>query len=67
MIGKIIGAVVGDKVARRAGNEGWKGAVVGAAAASVARRSAPLAVLIGGGLVAKKLVDKRRDKRIGHG
>ena len=59
MIGKIIGAAIGKKLAGR--REGTKGMILGAMAPVVARRAfGPLGLAIGGGYLAKKYFDSRR-------
>ena len=59
MIGKLLGAWIGDKVAGK--NEGANGAVLGYGAAALAKRSVPtLAALALGGWAFKKWRDKRR-------
>lgn len=65
MIGKIIGALVGREVGRREGNSGLKDAAIGALAMGAMRRMGPLGLLLGGGYVAKKAYDRRRDARAG--
>lgn len=60
----ILGAVVGDAIGRRSGN-GLLGAGIGVAATRLATRSIPGALLVGGAFVAKKLYDKRKERRIG--
>lgn len=63
MIGRIFGGYVGSRIGERYGSEGLKGALLGAGAAAVARRGAgPLALLVGGAWVAKKVLDKRRGR-----
>ena len=63
MLGKIIGAAVGRRVAGRY-NSGGRGLIIGALAPVVARRAfGPLGLVIGGGYLAKKLYD--RSKRRG--
>lgn len=60
MIGKIVGAIAGKKIAERYG-EGTKGAVIGALVPVVARRAfGPLGLAIGGGYLAKKYYDSRK-------
>jgi hypothetical protein len=62
MIGKILGAVVGRKLAPR--NERGEGTLIGFVAPAVLRRvSPPVALVLGGGWVAKKLWDRRRNRR----
>ena len=62
MIGKIIGAGVGRRIAGR--NDGVKGAVLGAAAPWLLRRAfTPLGFAALGAYGAKKLYDKRRARR----
>lgn len=62
MIGKVIGAFVGDKLAKQtSGLGGASGAAIGVVAASVLRRmSLPAMIALGaGGYVAKKVFEKR--------
>lgn len=60
MLGKIIGAVVGERIARRYGT-GARGALVGAMAPVVARRLlGPLGLALAGGYAAKKYYDRRK-------
>lgn len=64
MIGKIIGGMLGRRAAQRYGNSGVGGALLGAGVAAVARRGlGPLGLLLGAGLVAKKVADRRRTRR----
>ena len=63
MIGKIMGALVGREIDRRDGQGGMKGALIGAAAAGGLRRLGPLGILLGGGYVVKKALDRRKQKR----
>lgn len=66
MIGKIIGAVAGERIARRYG-DGTKGALIGAAAPWFVRRLfGPLGLALAGGYAAKKYWDHRKEKRAGH-
>lgn len=61
MIGKILGAIVGKKLAGR--NSGLKGALVGAAVPAIARRGlGTLALVAAAGWGVKKLIDRRRDR-----
>ena len=60
MIGRIVGALVGREIDRRDGRGGMKGAALGALAIGGLRRMGPLGVLLGGGYVAKKALDRRR-------
>ena len=65
MIGRIIGALVGREIDRRDGSGGLKGAAVGAMAVGALRRMGPLGLVLGGGYVAKKALDRRRaEKRL---
>ena len=58
MIGKLIGAWLGNKIAGP--NSGAKGAILGAGAAALARRGVPtIAAVAAGAWLAKKLYDKR--------
>lgn len=64
MIGKLIGAKIGEKLAGR--NSGFKGALIGAAAPWLLRRAfTPLGVAALGAWGAKKLWDRRRAARDG--
>jgi hypothetical protein len=59
MLGKLAGAWIGKKVAGR--NQGAKGAILGAGAAALAKRSVPaLAGIALIGWVGKKLWDRRK-------
>jgi len=61
MIGKILGAVVGRRLAGR--GERGKGSLIGFAAPAIARRVTPgLAVTLAAGWAAKKLWDRRRSR-----
>jgi hypothetical protein len=63
MIGKIVGAVIGKRIAGRYGN-GVRGAVLGAAAPMLVRRAfGPLGLAVAGGYFAKKIYDSRRSGR----
>lgn len=65
MIGKLVGGLVGRKVARRYGDNGLTGAVIGAGVGAVARRGlGPLGLLLAGGYVARKVMDRRRTPRV---
>jgi hypothetical protein len=64
MIGRIIGALVGREVGRRDGNNGLKGAALGALAVGGMRRLGPLGLLLGGGYAAKKAYDRRKAGKI---
>lgn len=65
MIGKLIGAAIGRRVAGRYG-DGAKGALIGALVPVVARRAfGPLGLAIGGGYLAKKYYDSRKARRSG--
>jgi hypothetical protein len=64
MIGKVIGALLGREIDRRDGSGGFKGAMLGAAAAGALRRTGPIGLLLAGGYVAKKVYDRRRARRV---
>lgn len=65
MIGKIIGAAVGKRIAGRYGN-GARGALVGALVPMVARRAfGPLGLALAGGYAAKKIYDRSKGRRSG--
>jgi hypothetical protein len=62
MFGRIMGAVVGEKLAGR--NSKGTGALIGAAIPFIARRGlGPLGLALGAGWAAKKLYDRNRDRR----
>jgi hypothetical protein len=62
MLGKIIGASLGRRLAGR--NAGARGALIGAAAPWLLRRAfTPLGVVALGAYGAKKLYDRRRARR----
>jgi hypothetical protein len=62
MIGKLIGAGIGRRLARR--NEGGTGLLLGAAAPWLIRRAfTPLGAVALGAYGAKKLYDRRRARR----
>ena len=61
MLGKLAGAIIGEKVAGR--NRGAKGAILGAGVAALAKRGlAPLAGALALGWGAKKLWDWRKGR-----
>ena len=65
MLGRILGAIAGEKIASR--NSKASGALLGAAVPIIARRGlGPLSLVLGAGWVAKKLYEKRRDRRTPH-
>ena len=66
MIGRIVGALVGREIDRRDGSGGAKGAALGYLAAGALRRMGPLGLVIGGGYVAKKAMDRRRAAKRGY-
>lgn len=63
MIGKILGALVGGAIDRRDGDSGAEGAAIGAISVAVAKRVVPVALVIAGIVVAKKLVDNARGEQ----
>jgi hypothetical protein len=65
MITRIIGALVGREIDRRDGSGGMKGAAIGMVAMGALRRMGPLGMILGGGYVAKKAYDRRRQTRNG--
>jgi hypothetical protein len=65
MLGKLAGAFIGEKIAGR--NRRLRGALLGAGIAAIARRGlGPLALVAGAGWAAKKMWDKRQDRRHPH-
>lgn len=62
MIGKIVGAAVGRRLAGR--YEGGRGMLIGALAPMLMRRAfGPLGLALAGGYVAKKVWDRRNRNR----
>ncbi len=60
MIGKLIGAAVGKRVAGRYGN-GSRGALIGMMVPMIARRAfGPLGLALAGGYAAKKYYDHKK-------
>jgi hypothetical protein len=65
MLGKLAGAYIGERVAGRGHRLG--GALVGAGLVAIARRGlGPLALVLGAGWAAKKMWDKRQERRHPH-
>lgn len=62
MIGKVIGALVGREIDQRDGRGGFKGALMGAAAAGAMRRLGPLGLVLGAAYVGKRAMDRRRGR-----
>jgi hypothetical protein len=60
----LAGAAVGEAVGRRRGH-GLLGMGLGILATRIATRSLPGALAIGGALVAKKLYDRRKERKNG--
>lgn len=61
MFGRIIGAIVGNKLASR--NNKGTGALIGAAIPIIARRGlGPLGLALGAGWAAKKLYERNRTR-----
>jgi hypothetical protein len=66
MLGKIIGAAIGRRVASR--HSGAQGMIIGALVPIVARRAfGPLGLVVGGGYLAKKLYDRSKRRSRGNG
>ena len=62
MLGKLLGAIAGEKIAGP--NRKLTGTLVGAAIPAIARRGlGPLALVAAAGWGAKKLLDRRRPRR----
>ena len=62
MFGKLIGALIGSKVA--GSRSSAKGALIGAGVAAIARRGlGPLGLALGAGWAAKKIYEKRQARR----
>jgi hypothetical protein len=60
MIGKILAGVIGNRIDRRDGEGGLKGAAIGVVAASALRRLGPIGLALGGAYALKKAMDRRR-------
>lgn len=65
MIRTLLGALVGREIDRRDGAGGAKGALIGAIATRAVTRMGPLGLLLGGGYVAKKAYDRRKEAKRG--
>lgn len=64
MFGRIIGAAIGRRIA--GANSGTTGALIGYLAPTIARRGlGPLGLLLAGGYVARKVIDRRRARQQG--
>ena len=62
MFGKLIGALIGSKLA--GSRSSAKGALIGAGVAAIARRGlGPLGLALGAGWAAKKMYEKRQASR----
>jgi hypothetical protein len=62
MLGKILGAIAGEKIA--GSNRKLTGALVGAAVPAIVRRGlGPIALVLAAGWGAKKLIERRRARR----
>jgi hypothetical protein len=65
MLGKLAGAFIGEKIAGR--NQGLKGAALGYGITAIAKRGlGPLALALGAGWAAKKMLSKRQERRHPH-
>lgn len=69
MIGKLIGAAIGNRIAKGAGGGGPVGALVGAAAVTAARRLSPLTMiaLAAGGYALKSYANKHKGNTVTRG
>jgi hypothetical protein len=63
MIGKIVGALIGREIDRRDGQGGLKGAVIGAASASLLRRLGPVGLVLGGAYAARQVWKRSKADR----
>ncbi|MEO1167238.1 MAG: hypothetical protein AAFW97_00860 [Pseudomonadota bacterium] len=63
LVRSLIGGAMGETARRRTAGRGLLGVGVGLIAARIAMRSLPGAALVGGGLVAKYLWDKKRERK----
>ncbi|MGP1352641.1 MAG: hypothetical protein ACTS1Z_04905 [Parasphingopyxis sp.] len=62
LIRSLVGGAMGETARRRSAGRGLLGFGVGLIAARIATRSLPGAALVGGGLLAKYLWDKKRER-----
>ncbi|OWK33906.1 hypothetical protein [Sphingomonas dokdonensis] len=60
MLRSVIGALVDKEIDQRDGRGGLKGAAIGMLAARAVTRTGPLGLMLGGGYIAKKMLDRRR-------
>lgn len=70
MLGKVIGAMAGERIARQVGGMSETGgALLGASAAVVLRRLGPMGLLTAavGGYALKRYLEKRRAERVSAG
>lgn len=63
MIGKIVGALIGREIDRRDGEGGIKGAMLGAAGASLIRRMGPVGLVLGGAYAARQMWKRNKAER----
>jgi hypothetical protein len=62
MLGKILGGVLGARIAERSGNSGLVGAAAGYVASRVVRRSPVGALVVGGLWLGKKLYSRNKER-----
>lgn len=62
MMGKILGGVLGARIAERSGNSGLVGAAAGYVASRVVRRSPMGALFVGGLWLGKKLYSRNKER-----
>jgi hypothetical protein len=60
VIGKLMGAWIGNRIDRRDGEGGVKGAILGTLAVGALRRAGPIGLVVGGAYLAKRMFDRRR-------
>jgi len=62
MLGKILGGVLGARIAERSGNSGLVGAAAGYVASRIVRRSPAGALVVGGIWLGKKLYSRNKER-----
>ena len=64
MIGKLVGGMMGSRIAEKSGNSGMMGAAAGLLASSFVRRSPIGALIIGGAWLGHKLYKRNQERKL---
>lgn len=64
MIGKLLGGVMGSRIAERSGNSGAMGAAAGLIASNFVRKSPIGALIIGGAWLGHKLYKRNEERKL---